>query len=223
MNDEQKQQEAEMHRLYQEYMQRVHAEQLEFQRKVQDAQRWAQVTQNEINNMPRTKYAAIVAVDLAGSFAKDGKIPWNYPEDFKWFQGKTQGHICVMGRTTYEDITNHLGDKAAKSVLPGRKCFVVTSRPLEKDNAIAIANLGELEKHLSFEERETKTVFICGGEGIYSEGIAYCDTLYITVVNKDVEGDRKFPIAYTLKHFDITQEFKHEGAPDLKFTVWKRK
>jgi dienelactone hydrolase len=80
----------------QEYEQMLHAEQAAaFQR-----QRRAAIAQQALDQMPRTKYAAIVAVDLMGGFSVGGKIPWYYPEDFKWFQQQTKGHICVMGRTT---------------------------------------------------------------------------------------------------------------------------
>lgn len=188
----------------------------------QQQETWRARIQGEINAVPRQQYTCIVAVDQMGAFSKDGKIPWSYPDDFKWFQAKTQGGICVMGRTTYEDITNHLGDKAAKSVLPGRRCFVVTSTPLEKDNATAIPSIGALDKILTPDDVGT-TVFFCGGEQIYREGIAKCQTLIITVVNKDVEGDRHFPVNYAQEHFTLSQVFKNDPNPDLRFTIWKRK
>lgn len=216
-------QQAQMEEELRKRLEQQQREQMEAQRKLMEAQYWAQRSQAEMDNRPRVQYAAIVAVDLEGAFAKDGKIPWNYPEDFKWFQAKTKGHICVMGRTTYDDITNHLGDKANESVLPGRKCFVVTSRPLEKNNAIAIPNMREIEKHLTEDDIVNKKVWICGGERIYAEGIAMCDELYITVVDKIVDGDRHFPTDYTLKHFESHQVFKNDTAPDLRFTIWKRK
>lgn len=188
-----------------------------------EADRWARITQQLINKSPRQQYACIVAVDLCGGFSKDGKIPWNYTADFKWFQQKTEGHICVMGRATYDDLVNHLGSKGDESILPGRKCFVVTSSPLPKDNAIAVKSISEVDKHLTFEDAENKTVFFIGGERIYSEGIAKANTLYITVVNKEVDADRFFPTNYTLKHFNMEQQFVNDKTPDLRFTIWKRK
>jgi dihydrofolate reductase len=186
------------------------------------AAHFAQLTQHEINTAPRRQYAAIVAVDEKGGFSKDGEIPWNYPEDFKWFQQTTSNQICVMGRATYDDINKRLGDKAQSSVLPNRRCFVVTSSPLPRDNATAVTSIGEVDKYI-IDEDISKMVFFIGGERIYREGIAKADTAYITVVNKDVEADLFFPVNYVLKHFNMDKMFKAESAPDLRFTVWRRK
>lgn len=205
-----------------EEIKRLMAEQNAILAKVNQARAQAAETQRLINNLPRQQYACIVAVDQCGKFSKDGQIPWNYPEDFKWFQAKTKGHICVMGRTTYDDINERLGDRAIESVLPNRKCFVLTSSELPRSNAIAISSLQELDQHLSFEDVD-KIVFFCGGERVYREGITKSNTLFITVVNRDVDGDRTFPIEYTQNYFDIDKVFENESAPDLKFTVWKRK
>jgi dihydrofolate reductase len=219
-----RQQEAQQH--HQEMLRQQaqqQAQQQALQRQLMEAQMWAQRTQQAINETPRQQYAVIVAVDERGGFSKDGKIPWYYPEDFKWFQQMTKGHICVMGRTTYDDINARLGDKAAESVLPSRRCFVVTSTPLPRANAIAVASISDVDKHLTFADADNNiTVFFIGGERIYREGIAKATTAYITIVNKDVDADRFFPVGYIMKHFAIDKTFQNETAPDLRFTVWRR-
>lgn len=184
----------------------------------------AQQSQNEITNRRRQQYAAIVAVDLRGSFSRNGEIPWDYPDDFKWFQQTTKGHVCVMGRATYDDINERMGEKGAQSVLPGRMCFVVTSSPLPRNNATVVKSIGEVDKYLTPDDADKGLiVFFIGGERIYQEGIAKADTLYITVVDKEVDGDKFFPTNYTLKHFSVDKVLKHQDSPDLRFTTWKRK
>lgn len=221
MTDEERR--AAFEQFAKEELGRRQAEQVEIQQKLREAAMWAQRTQAEINAQPRQQYSVIVAVDEEGAFSKDGKIPWHYPEDFKWFQSQTKGHICVMGRTTYDDITNHLGDKAAESVLPGRRCFVVTSTPLPQNNATAVSSISEVDKYLTPEDAEQgKIVFFIGGERIYREGIAKASTAFVTIVNKNVEGDRHFPTNYLMKHFTVDKVYKHESSPDLRFTIWKR-
>lgn len=212
----------EMQRAFAEYQQRMAEAQMQAVRDQAQAAYWAERSQSEINNRERRKYACIVAVDEKGAFSKDGQIPWHYPEDFKWFQSKTKGHICVMGRTTYDDINARLGEKAAVSVLPDRKVFVVTSSPLPRDNAIAVDCIGAIDILIE-DDDINKIVFFCGGERIYSEGIAKSDELYITLVNKFIDGDRFFPTKYTMTNFDSVQVFKHDNQEDLRFTTWKRK
>ena len=215
----------ERQRLYEQYKeQQAQAEQAMIERHQLELliRKRAAETQNILDTQPRQQYAAIVAVDLLGGFSAAGKIPWHYPADFKWFQARTKGHICVMGRVTYDDINQRLGDKAAESVLPGRKCFVVTSTPLPRENATAVASIGAIDKLLT-EEDITRTVFFIGGESIYREGIAKCNAVYVTVVNKDAECDRFFPTEYLMKHFDVEKTLTHPSDNELSFMVWKRK
>ena len=46
----------------------------------------------------------IAACDNKGGIGKDGILPWSIPNEMKYFQSKTKGHIVVMGRTTYFSI-----------------------------------------------------------------------------------------------------------------------
>ena len=60
---------------------------------------------SSLKNLDRLKpLSIIVAVDEAGGYGKDGKIPWDIPLDRKHFQEVTAGGICIMGRRSYEDM-----------------------------------------------------------------------------------------------------------------------
>ena len=60
----------------------------------------------------------IAAVALNGIIGRDGRIPWELPEDLQRFKKLTQGTSVVMGRKTYESLPG---------TLPGRNLFVVSS------------------------------------------------------------------------------------------------
>lgn len=197
-------------------------EQADSSRTVAQMQYWAQRSQHEINTQQPRHHSIIVAVDLHGGFSKDGKIPWHYKEDFEWFKTTTSGHICVMGRATYEDINNRVGSAGDGSVLPNRNCFVVTSSALPRSNATTIRSLVELDKHL-VDVDDAKKVFYIGGERIYQEGIAKCDSAYVTVVNQVVNADKYFPVKYLSTHFTPVRNQRANNAPDLRFTTWTRK
>ena len=46
----------------------------------------------------------ITACDNKGGIGKNGILPWNIPNEMKYFQSVTIGNIVVMGRTTYFSI-----------------------------------------------------------------------------------------------------------------------
>jgi dihydrofolate reductase len=193
----------------------------EGQAQAQKAQQQAQEVQQEINNTPKQHYALIVAVDSKGGFSKEKAIPWNFSEDLKWFQERTNGHICVMGRNTYNEINNKMGEKGNISVLPNRKCFVVTSSPLPRNNATQISSLIDLQQHLLLEDIH-KTVFIIGGKSLYSEGIAKANSVYVTVINKDYECDSFFPVKYLMTHF-IEQDVIKPQNQSIRFVTFRRR
>lgn len=166
------------------------------------------------------KTAAIVAVDLMGGFSKDGQIPWHFSEDFMWFQSNTKDHICVMGRVTYDDINKKMGDRGADEVLPGRECYVVTSTPLPRMNAIPINSIWELAEHRT-EYNAFKTVFFVGGERIYKESVEIIDEAYVTIVNTVEECDRFFPVEYVAEHFKTVSSV-NASTFDGVFTMLRR-
>ena len=46
----------------------------------------------------------ITACDNKGGIGKDKVLPWRIPEELRYFQSITNGHVVVMGRTTYFSI-----------------------------------------------------------------------------------------------------------------------
>ncbi|TFG95158.1 dihydrofolate reductase [Candidatus Thorarchaeota archaeon] len=217
MTNEQRQQWA-----YQQQMRAaIQAAQHEQQaQRVATARQAAQV-QQMIDEMPRRQYAIIVAVDIQGGFAKAGEIPWHYPADFRWFKGRTKNQVVVMGRVTYEDIVKRRGEFTG-NVLSDRKCFVVSNTLTELPHATVVKSVGDVEHHLDNTD-EDKTIFLIGGERVFAEGLSIADTAYVTVVNAEHSCDRFFPTDFLMEHFDSDKVYKHDGSPELRFTIWKRK
>lgn len=128
-----------------------------------------------------SNYQAIAALSLNRVIGNKGDIPWHLPEDFKWFKEKTLGNTLLMGRKTYESIGRPL---------PGRKTIVLsrqTSLDLPKE-VIHIHSPEELER-IDIQG----ILFICGGAEIYKQFLPHCSDLYLTWVNREVEGDTLFP------------------------------
>src|SRR3989344_5460982 len=130
-------------------------------------------------------FSLIAAIAENNCIGKNNKIPWNVPEDFQYFKRTTLGKTCVMGQATFESILGYLGKP-----LPGRKTVVLTlDQNYQAPEGIRVFHsLDEVFSQLNNED-----VFICGGASIYKQTIDKVDTLYITHIDREVEGDVFFP------------------------------
>jgi dihydrofolate reductase len=52
----------------------------------------------------RPRIHLIAACDMQAGIGKGGEIPWDYPEDRRFFRAVTMGKPVLMGRVTYESI-----------------------------------------------------------------------------------------------------------------------
>ena len=168
----------------------------------------------------KQRFAIIAAVDAAGGYAKDGKIPWYFKEDFQWFKQQTMNHACVMGRNTYEDINSRLGDKAKDSVLPGRDCYVVSTTLDSLPNATVVRSISEVALRVA--DDYTKPIFNIGRRRLFIEGVAMVDTVYLTVINDTYNCDRIFPVDYVLKHFSAPSVTTLPTNDKLRFLTFTR-
>ncbi|MCK9369780.1 dihydrofolate reductase [Candidatus Dojkabacteria bacterium] len=196
------------------------SEQMRKQQYAQMQDMLAQQQKQQSAMIPNQAYAIIAAIDATwGGFSNKGEIPWNIPEDFKHFKEITTGSGVVMGRKTYEDINKRLGDKAIESVLPGRKCFVVSRTLTELPNAVVVPNIRHVE-YLTDEPE--KPIFIIGGRRVFVEGIALANELYLTLINRKIECDMHFPIKTVAKYFRV-ESVRDSSDPDVKFFHFVRK
>jgi len=108
-------------------------------------------------------------------------LPWRCPEDLKHFKSLTMGHHMIMGRKTFDSIGKPL---------PGRTTVVVTRDRNLKIEGCLMAH--SLEQALSLCKGDNE-VFIVGGADIYAQSLDLADTLYITQIQQNVEGDAHFP------------------------------
>ena len=110
------------------------------------------------------------------------RIPWHLPEDFKWFKQMTAGQVIVMGRKTYESIGKPL---------PNRTTIVLTRSPQLIPGVRTLSDLGQLDAaYPAFTGRE---IYICGGAQLYQQALPLCSDLYLTLVQRVVQGDTMFP------------------------------
>jgi len=166
----------------------------------------------------------IVAVDEDGGFGKDGKIPWNIPEDMAHFKEVTSGGVCIMGRKTYEDMLNMLkarkkSKKKLKEILPGRESFVVTSDvDYKAEGATAVQNIRNAIAHL--DKNDHREIFVLGGYRMFIEALPWTSTIYMTIVkNEKYQCDKFFPIEVLNNRYKIVDG---KETKKLYFVTYKR-
>lgn len=126
----------------------------------------------------------IAAVSRNKIIGENGSLPWRFPKDLKFFKEKTIDKSLIMGRRTFESIP---------SKLPGREVVVLSKnnyKKYEKMDGVIAAKNGESAIHKAFYKNEQ--VVISGGRQVYKYYRPRVDTAYITLVNKNFNGDCKF-------------------------------
>lgn len=141
----------------------------------------------------------IAAVSKNLTIGKNNHIPWNIPADLQHFKDITNGHIVVMGKNTYQSIPKQ------RFPLKGRINIVVMTQPaFESTDDAFCTTYEELDKLIKelHSKYQDKKCFIIGGYELYKCFIKRASTLHITHIDKNYDGDVKFP---TFNNFIISQ------------------
>lgn len=161
--------------------------------------------------------ALIVAVDQERGIGKGGDIPWFFSEDMKFFSKTTRGSTCIMGRKTYQDILDKVGNK--EQLLPKRDSIVITSLPQsEVHGAIAVKSFQEALEAVS----EGSDVFFTGGQSIYNDCLQYIDTAYVTYIPGTHECDVKVTGLINEIEASFSREVLNTNEFGLIFTKYSR-
>ena len=124
----------------------------------------------------------MVAASDNGVIGINGDLPWHLSADLKRFKRLTMGHHIIMGRKTFDSIGR---------CLPGRTTVVITRNPAFEFPGIEIAN--DFRQALEMCKGDEQP-FIVGGGQIYRIALPHTQTVFLTRVLTDIEGDVYFPI-----------------------------
>ena len=150
-----------------------------------------------------TEIIVIAAIAKNNVIGRDGDIPWRIKEDFQHFKDLTMGHPCIMGDKTYDSLPDN------SKPLPGRENIVLTfDKNYHPEGAKIFYSFGDALEYCKDKEK----AFITGGASIYKLGLKVADTLELTRIHKDFEGDTYFPEI----NFDEWELIKKEDKLDEK-------
>jgi len=133
--------------------------------------------------MTRSPLAMVVAMNAHRVIGVNGDLPWKISEDLRHFRRVTMGHAIIMGRKTWDSIGRPL---------PGRQNIIVTRNTSltipgchvvhDLNTAISRARAdGDIEPR------------IIGGASLYTAAMPLATRLFLTRVERDVQGDTFFP------------------------------
>ena len=158
--------------------------------------------------MNETKdFKAIAAMSLNRVIGAGNRIPWQLPEEFRWFKKMTVGQVIVMGRKTFESIGKPLPNRTmivlTRSAVPIQGVEIASSstrstQPTRhsKDGTCSSA---EVLKFISWRCRSARE-------------------LYLTQVNQTVDGDAFFPAFEDA--FELVEEVM--ARPEFKVLHFRR-
>lgn len=143
-------------------------------------------------------------------------LPWHLPADLAWFKKHTINKVVIMGRLTFESIGHPLPNRV--NIVVSRKKLFATQN---FNNLIYVKSINEaLNMNIDNGEK-----MIIGGASIYKQTLEYAHKLYLTRINKNFIGDKKFP-NYLLYKWVLIYQKKCEkdinNNYDYYFEILKR-
>ena len=146
--------------------------------------------------------ASIFAMSANRVIGQNNQLPWHLPADLKFFKNTTLHHPILMGRKTFESIGKPL---------PQRTSIIIT-RQLEY-NVPGTIVVHSVEAGIKVARELAEDIFIIGGAEILKEAFPFINTMYITRIHADFEGDVFYP-AYDEQQWQVVWQEDH--APDEK-------
>ncbi len=126
----------------------------------------------------------IVAVDENWGIGKDGGLLTHLPEDMKFFRTTTSGKVVVMGRKTLQSFP---GAKPLKN----RTNIVLTSDREYHQEGLTVCHSAEDVLKL-LEKYPSDDVYVIGGQSIYEQFLPFCDTAFVTFMERKFQADTYF-------------------------------
>ena len=151
-----------------------------------------------------------------------GGLPWELPEDMKFFRDQTKNHVMIMGRKTFDSF----GGKP----LPNRYHIVITRDPsslkYQANEKSPVHVVKSVEEAVQFAKGLTSQwgdeVFIIGGGEIYKQTMSIVDKIFLTVIHREFSGDTYYP-EVSAQDFDLVNKSDRTDPMPFSFLTYLRK
>lgn len=148
----------------------------------------------------------ISAMTRSRVIGKGAGLPWDLPEEYAHFLEQVRGQPVILGRRSYEIFGR---DLAASPLV-----VVSSTATLLPVAAVCRSVEAAVERARTLGPR----IFSAGGAAIYRQTLPLADTLYLSIVKGDHEGDTYFP-EFDEHEWTVTRRDDH---PRFEFRVYER-
>ncbi len=130
-------------------------------------------------------FSLIWAQAANGVIGAEGRMPWHLPEDLAHFKELTLGSPVIMGRRTWDSLTERFRP------LPGRRNIVVTRDFGWAAEGAEVAH--SVDEALALADAPGMAPWIIGGAQLYAATIARAERLEVTEIALSPDGDAHAP------------------------------
>ena len=164
--------------------------------------------------MENRELTIIAAVSINNVIGNNNKLIWKLSNDLKRFRNLTTNHSVIMGRKTFESLSNPL---------PDRDNIVITRDTNYSKPNIQVCS--SIEDAINLTKTDTQPFIIGGGE-IYSQTINIVDKIELTRVHEEFDGDAYFP-EIPLDIFELINKENYnsdlENEFDYSYLTYKKR
>jgi len=148
----------------------------------------------------------IAAMTRDRLIGREGKLPWNIPEEYEHFLSLIRGATVIMGRRSYEVFGS---DCTCKHLI-----VVSRSRPV----LAGVRVCGSVDEAITMARGLGEAAFIAGGATIYAQTIHRATEMFLSYVDGSYTGDSYFP-DFDQQDWQILRREPHES---FEFVVYVR-
>ncbi len=152
----------------------------------------------------------IVAIAENFAVGKDGKLPWHYAADLKFFKQITTGNAVVMGFNTWKSIGK---------ALPNR-LNIVLSRSATLENQPEVLLLRSREETLLLARYLNGDLFIIGGAQTYANFADSIERWIVTEIPESVPDADTFMPPDFLSEFEVCET--REIGDGLRVKIYEK-
>lgn len=149
----------------------------------------------------------VVTVDENWAIGNSGSKLLQIPANQRNFQQLTTGKTVVLGRKTQQDLPQGIPYYFCRNII------------LSKNPSYSVKNgkvVHSLEELLEFlKDTSEDDIYICGGSSLYEQLLPYCDTAYVTMVEKSYEANEHFPNLDRDNEWVLAQESEEQTYFDM--------